>query len=107
MPNYLIKLKTAEQMSNDASVIKRVASWVSKDQWIQEQLESVREQLSRNQEDDGYARYHAMVSYPLYPTDHPLHNMYYVVNDHFLAHYGGPRDGFQSLECVEYVEELK
>lgn len=107
MPNYLIKLKTAEQMSNDASVIKRVASYVSKDRWIEEQLESVREQLSRGMEQDDYSRYHGFESYPLYPEGHELHDLYYVVNDKFIGHFGGRNGGFDALECVEYVEELK
>jgi hypothetical protein len=105
---YLIKLKTPEQMKTDASVIKRVASYVSKDRWIEEQLESVREQLSMGDRDDEYSRYHGFQAHPLYPKDHELHDMYYVVNDRFLAHYGDAQGrGFDTLECVEYVIELK
>jgi hypothetical protein len=101
---FLIKLKTPAQMAADAGVIERLrrhVSYVSTAAWIDEQLQSVREQLNHHpgfypEEGRGFE------TYPLYAEGHELHDMFYVVEDGFLRWYSG----FEDLEAIDYCVEL-
>jgi len=100
---FLIKLKIPAQMAADAGVIERLrrhVSYVSTADWIKEQLESVREQLTRS---TGYdpEEGRGFETYPLYAKGHELHDMFYV-EDAFLRWYSG----FEDLEAIDYCVEL-
>lgn len=101
---FLIKLKTPLQMAADVKVIERLRrhlSYVSTEQWVQEQLESIREQLEGN---NGYdpEETRGFETYPLYAKGVPQCDLFYVVNDVFLRFYSG----FEEHEAVEYCVEL-